>query len=103
MTDRPVASGYLSPRDAAAYLGVTERTLTEWRRTGRGPRYTRLGAVTGRVRYAVRDLDRYMRTRSHANTAAETAMSDSAGEGREGDGTPLLPGWIGERSQGGGA
>jgi excisionase family DNA binding protein len=52
--------GYLSPAEAAEYLGITIRTLAEWRHSQSGPPYIRLGGPTGRVRYARSDLDRWM-------------------------------------------
>jgi len=64
---------YLSPADAAVYLGLTERGLAEWRRTGRGPKYSRLGGPTGRVRYDVEELDRWMTEREFAHTSEESA------------------------------
>jgi excisionase family DNA binding protein len=62
---------YLSPKEAARYLGLSVRTLVEWRRTGRGPAYVRMGKLTGRVRYCTHELDRWMADRQHAHTAAE--------------------------------
>ena len=71
---------YLPPSEAAAYLGVTRRTLTEWRRTRRGPRYIRLGGLTGRVRYELSQLDEFMRRRQHTHTVAErSSVSHTAG------------------------
>jgi hypothetical protein len=68
-----VARQYLPPSQAGVVLGVAERTLTEWRRTGRGPRYTRLGGPSGRVRYEIGALHRWMAEREHTHTAAESA------------------------------
>ena len=66
------ARTYLSPSEAAGYLAVTERTLTEWRRSGRGPCYTRLGgSPTGRIRYLIADLDDFMAAQRFPHTAAE--------------------------------
>ena len=63
---------YLTPQQSGTYLGVTERTLTEWRRTGRGPKYVRLGGPTGRVRYERAELDSFMRSKMFSSTSAET-------------------------------
>jgi predicted DNA-binding transcriptional regulator AlpA len=69
-TDAPPPE-YMSTPAAAAYLDFTERTLSEWRRTGCGPRYIR---VRGRsVRYSRTELDRWMREQEHASTSAESA------------------------------
>lgn len=62
---------YLSPPETAGYLSIATRTLTEWRRSGRGPTYVRLGGPTGRVRYERAALDDWMRARQHTRTAAE--------------------------------
>lgn len=64
---------YLTPTDAGEMLGVTPRTLIEWRRKGRGPRYIRIGGPMGRVRYDVRELERFMAEREHDHTTAERA------------------------------
>ena len=55
---RPV--GALPPIDAAAYLGVSPRTLENWRASGDGPDYARLGA---RVVYRIVDLDKFLAKR----------------------------------------
>jgi len=69
---------YLSPADAAAYLGLTERGLAEWRRTGRGPKYSRIGGPTGRVRYDIEELDRWMAQRAYAHTSEESTLPPAA-------------------------
>lgn len=33
------------PRDVAEFLGVSTKTLRNWRASGRGPRYLRVGGV----------------------------------------------------------
>lgn len=53
----------LTPMEAAAYLGVTRRTLNMWRHLRRGPVYSRIGPNT--VRYRVRDLDAFVAARVH--------------------------------------
>ncbi len=65
------ARTYMSPAETAGYLSVATRTLTEWRRTGRGPNYIRLGGQTGRVRYERAALDDWMRARQHTQTTAD--------------------------------
>jgi predicted DNA-binding transcriptional regulator AlpA len=66
------AREYLTPQQAGHYVGLTERTLTEKRRNGTGPRYTRLGGPTGRVRYSRQELDRWMESRTFESTSGET-------------------------------
>ena len=70
---------YLTPAEAATYLRVTARTLIAWRRSGSGPRYVRLGGLTGRVRYERATLDEWMRARQHTQTAAERRVQEAVG------------------------
>jgi len=51
----------LRPPEAAAYLGVAEKTLWYWRRWKIGPRYYRIGSR--HVGYTVRDLDAFRERR----------------------------------------
>ncbi|WP_024287937.1 AlpA family transcriptional regulator [Cellulomonas sp. KRMCY2] len=44
----------LSPLDASEALGVSVQTLANWRSSGRGPAYCRVGERV--IRYAVEDL-----------------------------------------------
>ena len=45
---------------AAAYIGVTRKTLANWRVLGEGPSYVRLGKSGSRVLYRVADLDAFL-------------------------------------------
>jgi hypothetical protein len=45
---------------AGAYIGVTRKTLSNWRSLGVGPAYARLGKSGARIVYRVVDLDRYI-------------------------------------------
>ena len=47
----------LTPREAADYLRVSERTLIRWRNTRVGPAWTKVGQ---KVVYQLPDLDRYL-------------------------------------------
>lgn len=51
---------YLSPEEAAAYLGLSMPLLAKWRGDGEGPAYSKVGT---RVSYAVEDLDGFMAER----------------------------------------
>lgn len=42
---------------AAEYLGVSVRTLEDWRAKGSGPKYVRIGH---RIRYEVGELDAFI-------------------------------------------
>jgi hypothetical protein len=44
-------------REAAAYLGVADQTLANWRYLGKGPRFYRVGQL---IKYDERDLDDYL-------------------------------------------
>jgi hypothetical protein len=50
----------LPAAQAAAYIGVSPKTLTNWRSDGMGPPYIRHGAPGARVSYLVKDLDAYL-------------------------------------------
>mgnify|MGYP000853008536 FL=1 len=61
----------LTPLQAAKFLGVSPRTLANWRSRGGGPKYTKLGnpPPQGRqdrrpVRYRLHDLETYGTTLS---------------------------------------
>lgn len=47
----------LSERDAASFLGITQRTLQDWRLNRRGPAFIRLGR---RIAYDRADLERFL-------------------------------------------
>lgn len=54
MTERkPLAD----PRQVAAYLGVAEKTLRQWRYLKTGPKFTKAG---GRIRYRWSDVEKYL-------------------------------------------
>lgn len=48
----------LSPKDVAARLGVSEKTLERWRREGKGPPFVKVSYK--RVRYMVKELDAWI-------------------------------------------
>jgi hypothetical protein len=50
--------------EAASYLRVKPVTMKSWRRTANGPRWYRIGRL---VRYAVEDLDEWVRLRERAD------------------------------------
>lgn len=52
--------GALSSVPAGAYIGVTRKTLSNWRALGEGPPYARLGKSGARIVYRVADLDQYL-------------------------------------------
>ncbi len=63
----PIAA-YLTPREAAAHLGVHVLSLARWRSQGRGPKWVQLSRRA--VRYARSELDRYCAENTKQSTAA---------------------------------
>lgn len=59
---------------AAAFLGLTRRTLEWWRITGRGPRFLKIGAS---VRYRITDLEAFERERERTSTSDTGAAAAS--------------------------
>ncbi|MET3720615.1 helix-turn-helix domain-containing protein [Arthrobacter sp. UYEF21] len=68
----PVLDGLLTPPVLAARLEVTERTLSEWRITGRGPVFIRLGKT---VRYRPEAVDTWLLAQEHQSTSEEVRYS----------------------------
>lgn len=59
-----------TPEDAARYLGVTESTLTNWRkRRTDGPPFIRLTGTT--IRYRQSDLDEWLISRTKGSLVAD--------------------------------
>lgn len=56
----------LTNKEAARKLGISHRTLEDWRLTNRGPRFVKLGRL---VRYRLGDLLDFMDRNSFMNTA----------------------------------
>jgi predicted DNA-binding transcriptional regulator AlpA len=61
-----VAPRFVRTHDAAAFLGLSGRTLEKHRCTGTGPVYRKLG---GRVVYAIEDLEAWAAERAHNSTS----------------------------------
>lgn len=53
----PAVSRLLTPPETSTYLRVAERTLTDWRYRGEGPKFYKVGS---RVRYKQADLDEWL-------------------------------------------
>jgi predicted DNA-binding transcriptional regulator AlpA len=58
---------YLSERQAADYLGISDKTLQRHRGAGTGPQYIKCG---GRVLYDIRDCDSWMESQKVQSTSA---------------------------------
>jgi predicted site-specific integrase-resolvase len=63
----------LGPDEAARRLGVESSTLANWRWSGRGPKYVKLG---GRVRYRASDLADYLDAQTRASTSDPGPTAD---------------------------
>lgn len=48
----------LTPKEVAAYVRFSEKTLERWRTEGRGPKYIRINDRT--VRYAMSDIQAWL-------------------------------------------
>lgn len=55
-----VTPEYLSPEQAATYSGIPAKTLEQWRRTGDGPPFAKVGR---HVRYRRSDIDKFFAER----------------------------------------
>lgn len=62
---KPVLPGYLSPKDAAVYVGISEAEMERMRRRGDGPKFCHAGERM--VRYPVAELDKWMLSRLVSN------------------------------------
>ena len=61
----------LTTKDAAAFLGISEKTLERRRLSGGGPSFLKLSAgQSGRVRYAAADIERWLADCRRASTGA---------------------------------
>jgi excisionase family DNA binding protein len=48
---------WLTPREVAEMLGISRRSVNNWRRRGIGPAYTKLGAS---ARYRLEDIEKWI-------------------------------------------
>ena len=74
---------YVGTREAAAFLGLSPRTLDRYRVTGQGPAFHKFGT---RVRYARADLEKWARERRRISTSDDGGDSnpDNGRDGRRG-------------------
>lgn len=70
--------GYLSTKEAAAYLGISSRWLENLRQIGGGPEYHKLSRY--KVTYAIRDLDAWAMQFRRRNTSEEGRGTFQGGE-----------------------
>ncbi|EKE73775.1 helix-turn-helix transcriptional regulator [Oceanibaculum indicum] len=64
---------YLKTDQVAAILGVSVRTLENWRSTGGGPRFMRVGKRA--VRYRPEDVQAFVEGMTFANTGEAQAAA----------------------------
>lgn len=74
MRDARYFEGMLSTRDAARILRLKERTLENWRRTGTGPTYSKLGRS---VRYSRGAIEAFIVEHEHMAPAEITELLKS--------------------------
>ena len=74
---------YLGTKEAAAYLGLSHKTLEKLRVTGEGPPYSKAGR---RVIYDRRDLERWVSKRKRRFTGESVEESAEEGDCGPGDG-----------------
>jgi len=66
----------LNQKQAAELLGVSPRTLENWRQRGGGPPYTKIGK--SRVVYESEDLDAFKRAGRRTSTSDPGAQQTAA-------------------------
>lgn len=60
----------ITTKQAAQHLGVSARTVENWRTRGDGPPYLRLSRTKG-VRYRLEDLEKFVAQRIRCSTSQE--------------------------------
>lgn len=66
----PLLDSLITPATLAEGLGTTERSLAEWRITGRGPKFIRVGRSP---RYRPEAVDEWLLAQEHTSTSEEAA------------------------------
>lgn len=67
-TSTPLLDSLITPATLAERLGTTERSLAEWRITGTGPKFIRVGRSP---RYRPEAVDAWLLSQEHASTSEE--------------------------------
>ena len=89
---------YMNTRQAAAWLGLSPRTLDAYRLTGEGPPFYRFGR---RILYRRRDLGRWAAARRMNSTSASPEDGARAAPGSRRAPRPRRGGRAGEPPKGG--
>lgn len=77
-----VPDTWLTAKDVAEILGVSQKTLQKWRTARKGPRFHRLGAVGGRVRYAAADVSAFQEGTQVTVATEGSGRNESPSAGR---------------------
>lgn len=64
--EHPVSSPLLHSRDVAAYLKVSESTLSRWRAAGTGPPFIRMSGI---ARYRIDAVDAWLIELEHEHAS----------------------------------
>ena len=62
-----MSDSFFTPEDLAQRWEIMLTTLDQWRWSGKGPIFTKIG---GKVRYSVKDVEHYEQQRRYRHTAA---------------------------------
>jgi excisionase family DNA binding protein len=74
-----IGQQYLSSEEAAVYLGISVKTVRDWRHKGQGPPSYKLG---GLVRYDLRELDAWVKAQGEGASARSRPGQDRLHEQR---------------------
>lgn len=66
MVEDGMTTGFFTVKEAAAHLGISPHTMNNWRVTGEGPPFYRMGKF---IRYDRDELDAWMRSRRYNSTS----------------------------------
>jgi hypothetical protein len=65
-----IESGCVGCKEAARILGLSHKTLNNWRVQGLGPRFLKYGQRGGAVRYLVADLHAWRAAQARSSTSS---------------------------------
>ena len=75
---RPFLEPLMTEREVAALLGISVRTVQDWRQSGDGPPFLKLTKrKRGAVRYDPRDVQEYVRERRFRKTEEPPPLPSS--------------------------
>ena len=75
---------YLTPKELSEYLGIKVTTLSNWRSTGEGPLYKKLGQnKQSPIRYRIEDVEAWVEARNSEafRLPPRTPPTTSTGQG----------------------